>query len=156
MRNHKAQSFHILFEAMYSVPLYKSCQPCPRGPYRPHPGGRHGKNFKKSSSPKPQGPKLSFHILFLAMYSGPLFNPANCAPGVHTGPAPGASWEKHKKPSSPKPYGPFHMLCGPMYNTLLYKCCQRCPWGPYRPRLRHVIIYHRLIMEIYEKISATA
>ena len=39
----------------------------------------------------------SFHILFLAMYSGPLFNPANCAPGVHTGPAPGASWEKHKK-----------------------------------------------------------
>ena len=24
-------------------------------------------------------------------------NPANCAPGVHTGPAPGASWEKHKK-----------------------------------------------------------
>ena len=42
----------------------------------------------------------------------------------------------------------FHMLCGPMYNTPLCKCCQRCPWGPYRPRPRHVIIYHRLIMEI--------
>ena len=51
----------------------------------------------------------------------------------------------------------FHISCGPMYNPLLYKCCQGCPWGPYRPRPRHVIIYHRLIMEIYEKIfSATA
>ena len=51
----------------------------------------------------------------------------------------------------------FHMLCGLMFNTLLYKCCQRCPWGPYRPSPMHVIIYHRLIMEIHEKIfSATA
>ena len=37
------QSFHILHEAMYSGPLYKSCQPCPWGPYRPHPGGVMGK-----------------------------------------------------------------------------------------------------------------
>ena len=51
----------------------------------------------------------------------------------------------------------FHMLCGLMYNTLLYKCCHRCRRGPCSPRPRHVIIYHRLIMEIHEKIfSATA
>ena len=31
--NHKAQSFHILCVAMYYGPLYKSCQPCPWGPY---------------------------------------------------------------------------------------------------------------------------
>ena len=43
----------------------------------------------------------------------------------------------------------FHILCGAMYSTPLYKSCQRCPWGPYRPRHRHVIIYHRLIMEIH-------
>ena len=39
LRNHKAQSFHILCVAIYSVPLYKSCQPCPCGPHGPHPGG---------------------------------------------------------------------------------------------------------------------
>ena len=43
LRNHKAQSFHILFLAMYSGPLYKSCQPCPWGPYGPRPGGVMGK-----------------------------------------------------------------------------------------------------------------
>ena len=80
-------------------------------------------------------------------------NPANSAPGVHMSPAPGASWEKHKKNLLRNHMAQsFHMLCGPMYNTLLYKCCQWCPWGPYRPRPRHVIIYHRLITEIYEKI----
>ena len=112
LRNHKAQSFHILCVAMYSGPLYKicykSCQPCCWGPY---------------------------------------------------GPRPGASWEKHKKNLLLRNHMAqiFHMLCGPTYNTLLYKCCQRCPWGPYRPRHWHVIIYHTLIMEIYEKIfSATA
>ena len=33
-------------------------------------------------------------------FSGPMvlwLNPANCAPGVHRGPIPGVSWEKHKK-----------------------------------------------------------
>ena len=43
LRSHKAQSFHILYVAMYSGPLYKSCQPCPWGPYRPRPGGIMGK-----------------------------------------------------------------------------------------------------------------
>ena len=81
----------------------------PLGSIRAPPRGRHGKNIKKSSSPKSYGPELSY------------------------------------------------VVCGPMYNPLLYKYCQRCPWGPYRPRPRHVIIYHRLIMEIHEKIfSATA
>ena len=56
----------------------------------------------------------SFHILCVAMYSGPLINPANCVPGVNTDPAPGASWEKRKiKYSSPKPQGPelLHFVC---------------------------------------------
>ena len=100
LQNHKAQSFHILFLAMYSGPLYKSCQLCPWGPYGPCPRGVMGKTKKN---------------LLL---------------------------RNHMAQS-------FHMLCGPMYNTLLYKCCQRCPWGPYRPHPRHVIIYHRLIMEIF-------
>ena len=43
LRNHKAQSFHILFVAMYSGPLYKSCQPCPWGPYGPRHVGVMGK-----------------------------------------------------------------------------------------------------------------
>ena len=151
------------------------------------------------------------------MCSGPLYKPANRGPGIHTGPALGASlsaiglqWkihekifcetttakasifgiqhcyvelyinpakhadgirngptrgeggsiapldlqlENHKKTSSPKPYDPELS-----YFSLLYKCCQQCPWGPYRPCPRHVIIYHRLIMEIHEKkiFSATA
>ena len=102
LQNHKAQSFHILILAMYSGPLYESCQLCPWGPYGPRPGGAMGKTKKN---------------LLL---------------------------RNHMAQS-------FHMLCGPMYNTLPYKCCQRCPWGPYRPHPRHVIIYHRLLMEIYEK-----
>ena len=120
---------------MYSGPLCKSCKPCPWGLLL--------RNHKAQS----------FHSLFVAMYSGPLCNYCQPCPWVHTGPAPGASWEKlynffflrnHMVQS-------FHMLCGRMYNTLLYKCCQRCPWDPYRPHPRHVIIYYRLIMEIYEK-----
>ena len=47
LRNHKSQTFHILCVAMYSGPLYKSCQPCPWGPYRPRPGGVMGQNIKK-------------------------------------------------------------------------------------------------------------
>ena len=65
LRNHKAQSFHILSVAMYSGPLYKSCQPCPWGLYRPRPGGGGGswvKHKKKSSSLKPQGPELSYFV----------------------------------------------------------------------------------------------
>ena len=84
LRNHKTQSFLILCVAMYSGPLYKfclkSCQPCPWGPYGPHPGGVMGKTLKN---------------LLL---------------------------RNHMVQS-------FHMLCGPMYNTLLYKCCQQYPYG---------------------------
>ena len=105
LRNHKAQSFHILFVAMYTVPLYKSCQPCPWGPYGPRPRGVMGKTLKNLllRNHKAQ----SFHILFLAMYSGP----ANCAPGVHTGPAPGASWEKHKKTFFSETIWPRAFIC---------------------------------------------
>ena len=128
----------------------------PLGSIRAPPRGRHGKNIKKSS-PKPLGPKLSYFVL--AMYSGPLYKSYQLCPWGPYGPRPGGRPGKNiKKSSSPNHLAQsFHMLCGPMYNTLLYNCCQRCPWGPYRPCPRHVIILHRLIMEIYEKIfSATA
>ena len=71
LQNHKAQSFHILSVAIYSGPLYKSCQPCPWGLYGPRPGGVMGKTLKNLllRNHKAQ----SFHILFLAMYSGPLY-----------------------------------------------------------------------------------
>ena len=46
------------------------------------------------------------------------------------------------------------MLCGPMYNILFISAANGTPGGPYRPRPRHVVIYHRLIMEIYEKKSS--
>ena len=42
LRNHKAQNFHIMSVAMYSGPLYKSCQPCSWDPYGPCPGGGGG------------------------------------------------------------------------------------------------------------------
>ena len=152
LRNHKAQSFHILSVAMYSGPLYKSCQPCPWGPYRLRPGGGGGvmgKNFKKSSSPKPQGPKLSYFVL--AIYSGPLYKSCQLCPWGPYGPRPRGVMGRHGKNIKNlllrnHMAQSFHMLCGPMYNPLLYKCCQWCPWGPYRPCPRHVIIYHRLIM----------
>ena len=68
LRNHKAQSFHILSVAMYSGPLYKSCQPCPWGPYGPRPGGVLEKTLKNLllQNHKTQ----SFHILCVAMYKG--------------------------------------------------------------------------------------
>ena len=50
------------FILVYSGPLYKSCQTCPWGPYGPRPMGRHGKNINKSSTPKPQGPELSYFV----------------------------------------------------------------------------------------------
>ena len=62
LRNHKAKSFHILCVAMYNGPLHKSCLSCPWGPYGPRPGVVMGKTLKKSSSPKPQCPKLSYLV----------------------------------------------------------------------------------------------
>ena len=87
LRNHKAQSFHILFVAMYSSPLYKSCQPCPWGSYRPRPGGVMGKTLKNLlRNHKAQ----NLHILCVAMYNSPLDNsclPCPCGP---YGPRPGS------------------------------------------------------------------
>ena len=104
LRNHKALSFHILYVAMYSGPLYKSCQPCPWGPYGPSFRGRHGKNFKKIllQNHKAQ----SFHILCVTIYSGPLYKSCQPCPWGPYGPAPGGSWVKHEKKSSLKPQGP--------------------------------------------------
>ena len=95
LQNHKAQSFHILSVAMYSGPRYKSCQPCPWGPYGPRPGGVMGKSLKNLSSPKPQGPKLSYFVL--AMYSGPLYKSCQLCPWGPYGPRPGGVMGKTKK-----------------------------------------------------------
>ena len=79
---------------MYSGPLYKSCQACPWGQKWPCPAG-------------------------------------SLAPGVHTGHAPGASWEKHKKNLlllNQKAQS-FHILYVAMFSGPLYKSCQACPWG---------------------------
>ena len=104
LQNHKAQSFHILSVAMYSGPLYKSCQPCPWGPYGPRPGGVMGKTLKNLflRNHKAQ----SFHILFLAMYSGPLYKSCQLCSWGPYGPRPGGVMGKTGKKSSPKPYGP--------------------------------------------------
>ena len=65
LRNHKAQSFSILCVTTYKGPLYKSCQPCPWGPYRRRPGVVMGKTKKIffSETTRP------FHLLCVAMYS---------------------------------------------------------------------------------------
>ena len=73
-------------------------------------------------------------------------NPANHPPGVRNSPTLGV---QHKKKSS--------YLCIAMYSTSLHKFCQLCPWSPYRTHTRGVIIFHRLIMELHDKIfSETA
>ena len=77
LRNHKAQSFHILFVAMYSGPLYK-LPTVPLGSIRAPPRGvgswvKHKKNLLLRNH-KAQ----SFHILFVAMYSGPFYK--SCQP----------------------------------------------------------------------------
>ena len=66
-RNHKAQSFHTLCVAMYSGPLYKSCQPCPCGLYRPHPEVSW-ENIKKNLLLRNYKAQ-SFHILYVVMCS---------------------------------------------------------------------------------------
>ena len=142
---------------MYSVPLYKSCQLFPWGPYWPRPGGVMGKilNFFFSEK-RPKAFIFCFYQCIVVLF----INFFNCAPGVHTGPAHGASWEKHKKKiffSETIWPGAFICCVDQCIILSFINSCQRCPWGPYRPLPRHVIIYHRLIMEIYEKIfSATA
>ena len=57
---------------------------------------KHKKNLLRNHKAQ------SFHILSVAMF---FINPANRAPGVHTGPALGGSWVKHKS-FSLKPQGP--------------------------------------------------
>ena len=99
LRNHKAKSFHILSVAMYSGPLYKSCQPCPWGPYGPSPGGVMGKTSKNLLLRNHK--TKSFHILCVAMYCGPLYKSCKPCPWGPYGPRPQGggrgSWAKHKK-----------------------------------------------------------
>ena len=55
-------------------------------------------------------------------------NPANCDPGVHTGPAPGRHGKNIKKNRLRNHMAQsFHMLCGPIYNTLLYYAANGAP-----------------------------
>ena len=69
----------------------------------------HGKIIKKSSSPKPQGPELSYFV-----YSGPLYKSCQSCPLGQKGPTLGVI-SSHRltnginiKTSSPKPQGPEH------------------------------------------------
>ena len=122
---------------MYSDPLYKSCQPCPWGPYRPRPGGVMGQNIYKSSSPKPNGPEPSN----VAMCSGFVYK--SCQSCSKMAPPRGSlapidlQWEKHKKNLLLRNHKAqsFHILSVAMYSGPLYKYCKPCPWGLYRPRL---------------------
>ena len=78
----------------------------------------------------------SFHILCVAMYSGPLYKCCQPCPWGPYGLRPGGVMGKtlknlllrnHKAQS-------FHILSVAMYSGPLYKSCQPCPWGPYGPR----------------------
>ena len=114
--------------------------------------------MKKSSSLKLQ--QQSFYFWYVALLCGALHKSCRLAPRVKNGPTPGVN-SSHRLTIG-KTYKnlllqnhmaqSFHILCGAMYSTPLYKSCQRCPLGPYRPRPMHVIIYHRLILEKHEKI----
>ena len=73
----RPRAFNILCAAMYSGPLYKSCQLCPWGPYRPRPGGIIGKTLKNLLR---NHKDHSFNILYVAMYSGRLFKSSSCQP----------------------------------------------------------------------------
>ena len=125
---------------MYNGPLYKSCLPCPWGPYGPRPRGCHGKNIKKIFFSKTTRPKAFIFCMkqcLVVLY----INPANHAPGVKNGPAPGVIsshrltmgktknllLQNHKAQS-------FHILSVAMYSGPLYKSCQPCPCGPHGPR----------------------
>ena len=137
---------------MYSGPLYKSCQPCPWCPYGPCPGGVMGKTLKNLllGNHKAQ----SFHILFLAMYSGPLYKSCQLCSWGPYGPRPGGVMgKKNKKIFFSETIWPRAFICCVDQCMILsfINAANGCPWGPYRPHPRHVIIYHRLIMEIYEK-----
>ena len=89
LRDHKAQSFLILFLATYSGPLYKSCQLCPLVSIRAPPGGRHGKNIKKIFS-ETIWPRAFICCVDQCIILS-FINAAKGAPGVHTGHAPGMS-----------------------------------------------------------------
>ena len=72
---------------------------------------------------------LSFHILFVAMYSGPFYKSCQLCPWGPYGPRPGGVMGKtlknlllqnHKAQS-------FHILYVAMFSGPLYKSCQSCP-----------------------------
>ena len=120
LRNNKAQSFHILHVAMYSGPLYKSCQQCPGVYTGPAPGASWEKHKKKNLLLRNHKAQ-SFHILYVAMSSGPLLQIlSNMALESKMAPPLGSlapidlPWEKHKKKSSSsKPQGTelFYFVC---------------------------------------------
>ena len=71
----------------------------------------------------PQSPELSYFV-------------CSNAPGLHTGPAPGASWGKHKKNLLLRNHKAqsFHILYVAMFSGPLYKSSQSCSWGQKWPR----------------------
>ena len=118
----------------------------PLGSIQARPGGRHGKTKKNLLL---QNKKVqSFHILYVAMYSGPLYKSCQPCPVVKMAPPRWSlahidlQWKKktlkhllrnHKAQS-------FPILCGPPY-----KSCQPCP-GVKNGPAQMVISSHRLTM----------
>ena len=100
--------------------------------------GRHWKNIKKKFFSETTRPR-AFIFCMLQCVVVLFINPANHAPGVKNGPAPGIisshrhtmGKQKHKKICFSET---FHILCVTKYSGPLYKSCQPCPWGPYGPR----------------------
>ena len=93
LQNHKAHSNHIMCVAMYSGPLYKSCykscQPCPWGPYGPRRRASWEKH-KKNLLLRTIWPRAFICCVDQCIILS-FINAANGVPGVHTGHAQGMS-----------------------------------------------------------------
>ena len=119
LRNHNTQSFNILCVEMHT-PLYKSCQPCPWGPYRLRPRASlpaigfqweiHEKFFSETKRPKASVFGMQHCYMELKI------NPAKHAHVARNDPI-SVFISFHsliirqniKKSSSQKPHGPEHL-----------------------------------------------
>ena len=91
--------------------------------------GKHKKNLLRNFKAQ------SFHILCVAMYSGPFYKSCQPCPWGSYRPRPGGIMGKTKKSIVLRHHKAqsFHMLYLAMYSRPLYKSCQPCPWGKNGP-----------------------
>ena len=104
--------------------------------------GKTGKNLFRNHIAQ------SIHILCVAIF----INPANCAPGVHTGPAPGASWVKHKKIFSKTTRPRAFIFCLKQCIVVLFINPANHSPGVKNGPASGVISSHRLTMGKHKKI----